>query len=88
MRKPGMPSSKTEKRFIQSRDFIVAEPAGVGEEVGVVDFYVVMNEFEENKLERERERERESITDQQEMVLERLAVLVIAAVRRGRRERA
>lgn len=47
-----MPSSKTEKRFIQSRDFIVAEPAGVG----VVDFYVVMNEFEENKLERERER--------------------------------
>jgi hypothetical protein len=79
-----MPSSKTEKRFIQSRDFIVAEPAGVGEGVGVVDFYVVMNEFEENKL----ERERESITDQQEMVLERLAVLVVAAVRRGRRERA
>lgn len=80
MRKPGMLSSETEKRFIKSRDFIVAEPAAVG----VVDFYVIMNEFEENK----RVRERESSTDQQEMVLERLAVLVIAVVRMGRRERA
>jgi hypothetical protein len=45
-----MPSSKTEKRFIQSRYFIVAEPAGVG----VVYSYVVMIDFEENKGERER----------------------------------
>ena len=70
-----MPSSKTEKRFIQSRYFIVTEPAGVG----VVYSYVVMNDFEENKGERERE-----YTDQQEMVLERLVVVV----RRGRGERA